>query len=355
MKYLTAISVLAVLVILAAGQAFSEDAWPQPGKPPIQINPPPPPPLPPIPITPPKPIPPVPNPQEPQPGTPALQQEKPLTWQATTLVGALSAAKAQKKVSYIYFYFKDKEDFPKNYDEALLGYSDKRAVFARILVKTDNKGKIVDDDLSSFFTKHKLAKSANAVLLDQYGNLLSTVATTAPNKITAAIDSADKKVAGIGTDFKQRDEKAAKLEKELEKDRVKKTPEYIKALVQIAEDKYQGYPSVEKAKGKLKELDQSALNEYKNIIKAYSETAEDEREPEKVTGQLDSLAKTYKGLPAEKTVQEGIKTIKKGELPAITEEKPVEEAKKPADGENAASSAEKPADKSLSDQPADKK
>lgn len=390
MKYMTVIMALVLSGVLAVGQALAEGPWPQPGNqpPPSQGNPPPKQDTPPPPRQenppPPKQDQPPPNQgnqpkqgnpppkqeapppsqnnpppkqdapkapeQDPQRESPSLKEEKPITWQATSLAGAIAAAKSQKKVSYLYFYLKDKEDFPKNYDGTLAGYSENRAVFAKIFVKTDDKGKIVGDDVSAFFAKHKLAKGTNAVLLDPYGNFLNTVSSTAANKITAAIDSADKKVISIEADFKQRSEKAAKLEKELDKDRAKKMPEYIKALLQIAEDKYQGYPAVEKAKDKLKELDKAALGEYKAIVKAYLETEEEEREPETAIGQLDSIVKTYKGLPSEKTAQESIKIIKKGELPSLAEEKPGEKAKKSADGENEASRAEKPSDK-----PADKK
>jgi hypothetical protein len=276
-----------------------------------------------------------------------LAQEKPITWLATSLTGGIGIAKSQKKVLYAYFYFEDKDDFPKNYDETLMRYSEDRAVFARIFVKTDSKGKIMDDEVSNFFTQNKLAKGSTGALLDCYGNFLNTVSSTASNKITPAIDDADTKIADIEVGLNKKYEKAAKLEKELEKDRAKKMPDYIKALISVAEDKYQGYPSVEKAQDKLKELDNTAFDAHKTIIKEYRETDEEEREPEDAIEQLDGLVKTYKGLPTEKLAQESIAIIKKGELPPLPEETKQAPAKEEAKKDAPAAddkSASKPAD-----------
>lgn len=356
-KYLKTAVILALLVGLMAGQAVAAKNPPPPPKQKAPAQP----------KTPPakqepakqEPAKQQPAKQEPLPKskTPApsqkggladfLAQEKPITWLATSLTGGIGIAKSQKKALYAYFYFEDKDDFPKNYDETLMRYSEDRAVFARIFVKTDSKGKIMDDEVSNFFTQHKLTKGTNAVLLDYYGNFLNTVSSTAANKITPAIDDADTKIADIEGGLNQRYEKAAKLEKELEKDRPKKMPEYIKVLRQVAEDKYQGYPSVEKAQDKLKELDDAAFDEHKAIIKEYRETDDEEREPKEAIEQLEGLVKTYKGLPTEKLAQESIAIIKKGELPPLPEETKQAPAKEEAKKDAPAAddkSASKPAD-----------
>lgn len=251
-------------------------------------------------------------------------EELPLTWQGASISAAIGTAGAQKKVAFVYFYFQDKDDFPINYDDTLQRYSDERAIFGRVFVRTDSKGKITDPETDKFFTEHKLGRAATAVMLDQYGNFLSVMpGPFASNKITAAIDAADKQSADIDADFNKRYDKADKLVKD------KKTPEMIKLLQQIVDDKYKGYPAIDKSRDKLAELDKAALAEHNDIIKAYHEIPEDDREPEETIKKLEPLAKTYKGLPAEKVMQESIALLKKGELPPLpVVEPPKEEPKK---------------------------
>ena len=367
-KHLKLAVILTLLVGLTAGQAMAAKNPPPPPKqkappPPKQATPPPkkatPPPKQATP--PPKQKAPPPK-QEPPPKskTPAptqkggladfLAQEKPITWLATSLADGMSIARSQKKVLYAYFYFEDKDDFPKNYDDTLMSYSEDRAVFAKVFVKTDSRGKIVEEELNEFFARHRLSKGPNAVLLDYYGNFLDTVSSTASNKITPAIDDADKKIADIEGGLNHRYEKAIKLEKELEKNRDRKMPEYIKALNQVAEDKFQGYPSVEEAQDKLKELDKTVVDEHNSIIKAYHETEEEDRDPDEAVNKLEPLAKTYKGLPAEKLVQESIGLLKKGQLPPLPKE-----PEQATDDEEAKKDAPAADDKSASNPSGDEK
>ncbi|MFH1228501.1 MAG: hypothetical protein V1701_11455 [Planctomycetota bacterium] len=255
-----------------------------------------------------------------RPDAPAGEQSKTdINWQAASLVKALSAAKTQKKILYVYFYFENKEEFPSNYDETLKTYSEERAVFAKVFVKTDTKNKIVDPDAAEFFAKNKFSNATTQAIIDCYGNFLSTVISVAFNKITAAIDAGDKKTADIESDLNTRLEKAQKIESAKEK----KMPDIIKAYQQIASDKYQGYPAVEKAQKKIREINRSAVEEHNKLVKEYLKTAEDEREPDALAAKLEELKKTYKGLPCEKDIQENLAALKKGALPqAIAEPEP---------------------------------
>lgn len=245
----------------------------------------------------------------------STMEETPINWQGAAIKEALEIAKPNKRVVFIYFYFNSKDEFPANYDTKLAEYSDKRAVFSKIFVRTDTKGKIVEPEITEFFTKNKLSAATVTVLLDYYGNLLfSAPGQMQSDKIMATIDTGDKKACDIESDFTKRYEKAEKLEKE------KKTADLIKALQQIVNDKNQGYPAIEKSRTKLDELDKAAVEEHNKIIKAYAGAPEEERDKDKTAKELENLQKTYKGLPAEKTIQQSIGQIKKGEIPAVPEE-----------------------------------
>lgn len=242
-------------------------------------------------------------------------EEATINWQGTDIKNALEIAKPNKRVVFIYFYFNNKDETPANYDTKLAEYSDKRAVFCKIFVRTDTKGKIVEPETAEFFAKNKLAASTVSALLDYYGNLLfSTSGQMQGDKIMSTIDTGDKKACDIESDFSKRYEKAEKLEKE------KKTSDLIKALQQIVNDKNQGYPAIEKSKGKLDELDKAATEEHNKVVKAYSATPEEERDKDKVVKELETIQKAYKGLPAEKLILQSINQVKKGEMPTIPAE-----------------------------------
>ncbi|MBI4713024.1 MAG: hypothetical protein HY762_06975 [Planctomycetes bacterium] len=253
----------------------------------------------------------------------STMEETPINWRGATIKEALKIAKPNKRVVFIYFYFNSKDEFPANYDAKLAEYSDKRAVFSKIFVRTDTKGKIVEPEVTEFFAKHKLSAATVTVLLDYYGNLLfSAPGQMQADKIMSTIDTGDKKACDIESDFNKRYEKAEKLEKE------KKTADLIKALQQIVNDKNQCYPAIDKSRAKLDELDKAATQEHNKIVKAYGDTPEEERDKDKTAKELENLQKAYKGLPVEKLLQQSISQIKKGETPSAPEEKPAEEEKK---------------------------
>jgi hypothetical protein len=240
-------------------------------------------------------------------------EELTIKWQADSLSEATAIATKQKKVIYVYFYFQSKDDFPANFNANLKWYSEARAIFSKIFVKTDRKNKIVDPELAEFFTQHKLPNSNIGVSLDYYGNFLATVSSITGKVIPTSIDDADEKMADIERDLDQRYEDATQLEKTKDK----KIPDVIKAYQQITLEGYKGYPAIEKAKAKLKTLDTDATNEHNSIIRAYYVKPEDKRDPKDAIKKLEVILQTYKGLLAENLIQSSLNTFKKGEVPAL--------------------------------------
>ncbi|MBI5779054.1 MAG: hypothetical protein HZA49_06320 [Planctomycetes bacterium] len=262
-----------------------------------------------------------------------------LNWQADTLSSAINTASHEKKVVFVYFYFnKDKEDFPANYDAKLQKLSSEKYIFAKILVVTDKdkNGRVfISDGNASFFEKHKLAHSAIGVAFDPYGNLMDKLAPpmSAP-KIVPFMENAEKKYESILTDLDNRYERADKMFSELEstpeKDKElrkgKLIPEATKTLLSIVNSIYEGYQSVEKANTKLGELNEDGRAEYLKLMKEYALLDKELRDPKSVTPEMEKLMKIYKGLPVEQEIKDAMKDVKEKNIP----EKAVKELEKPA-------------------------
>ena len=232
-------------------------------------------------------------------------------WYLAELEEIIRHAQSAKHLVVVYFYFSNKDYFPKNRDEALMRYSLERGLFTRVFVRTENNGKISDPALEALFNKHKLTHSAQCVVLDCYGNLVQKVPPpVATNKITAAIDAADKKVADIEALLNKDFAKAEELAQN------NKIQEQIKTLKKIINTGYRGYATIEQSRNKLDELNQRALATRDDIIKNYMEVDEDDQEPDKAIKELESVIQTYKGLPAEKELKDNIKGIKESQTPS---------------------------------------
>lgn len=259
-------------------------------------------------------------------------------WQADSLSSAVNAASHDKKVVFVFFYFnKDKDVFPANYDAKLQKLSNEKYVFAKILVTTDKdkQGRVfISDDNASFFEKHKLALSVIGAALDPYGNLMDklTLPMSAP-KITPFMENAEKKYNGILTDLNNRCERAEKAlsdidatpDKDKETRKMKLMPEATKTLLGIVNSDYEGYQAIEKANDKLGEINKDGRAEYLKLMKEYSSLDKELRDPKSINPQLEKLMKIYKGLPIEQDIKDDMKDIKDGKIP----EKVTNELEKP--------------------------
>ncbi|MFA5793738.1 MAG: zf-HC2 domain-containing protein [Candidatus Brocadiia bacterium] len=227
-------------------------------------------------------------------------------WNINSMENLLQQALATKQLVMVYFYFSSKDYFPKNRDEKLMEYSTRRAIFTKIFVTIDQSNKITDAWLGEFFSKNKLDHSAQCVILDYYGNMIQSVTKPlATNKITAAIDAADKKIYEIKSDFNTSYTKAEALGNS------GKITEQIKILTGLLKKPYTGYPAIEKARIKLDNINQQALSDQKSIIQKYIDVAdEDDRDIDMAIKELENLARQYKGLAAEKEIRDSINRVK---------------------------------------------
>ncbi|MDI6789049.1 MAG: hypothetical protein QME51_11815, partial [Planctomycetota bacterium] len=234
-------------------------------------------------------------------GTPKDADALALNWQAEQIIPAVKSAAKDKKVIFIYFYFnKEKEDFPPNYDKKLVKESEEKYIFAKVLVSTyknTKTGKIlISDDNAEFFVKHKIPLSPIGVALDPYGNLMDKLAPpmSAP-KIIPFLNSAEKKYLSLENDFNTRYNNGEKLLNEIEsatgdekeRKRTKNTPETIKLLQGITKTEYEGYPAIKKSETKLKELNKRATKEYSEMVKNYTFLDEELRNPKTITPELE--------------------------------------------------------------------
>ncbi len=264
-----------------------------------------------------------------------LEEYEP-NWKTDDFSRAFKIARSENKLLFLYCYFKDKEDLATNYDANLQEYSQRRAVFAKILVRTDSKGEVVDDEIIEFYKKHKLPKGAMALVLDRHGNLIEKLAIpAASNKITAAIDNADKKTADLEKDLTRRWEKVKELQKK------EKPTEVIRELNAIIKTGWEGYEVFLDAQAEIDKLDKPYAAKYREFVKQYLDAKKEdlsadevERNKDVLVRQLEVLAKEAKDLPAEATAKEAVACLKKNELPPLVpppvgldEEKPAEEEK----------------------------
>ncbi|HLD36466.1 MAG TPA: hypothetical protein VJC37_07065, partial [Planctomycetota bacterium] len=261
-----------------------------------------------------------------------------LNWQADTVSSAVNIATRDKKSVFVYFYFnKDKEDFPANYDAKFKKMSDEKYIFAKILVVTekDKNGRVfISDENETFFKNNKLMPSCIGVALDPYGNLMDKLPPpmSAP-KVMPFMDNADKKYNYILADLDNRYERADKAladientpDKDKQNRRLKLMPEVIKTLMGIVNSDYEGYKVIEKANAKLGEINKDSRVEYMNLMKEYAVLDVELRDPKSVTPELEKLMKTYKGLPLEQEIKDALKDIKDGKIP----ENVVKELEKP--------------------------
>ena len=240
---------------------------------------------------------------------------------------------------FIYFYFnKDKEEFPANYDTKLQKLSNEKYTFAKILVVTDKdkQGRVfISDGNASFFQRHKFAQSAIGVALDPYGNLMDKLPPPMSGpKIIPFMEMAEKKYNGILADLNGRYEWADKMLSELEstpeKDKeirkMKLIPETVKTLLGIVNSDYEGYQAIEKANAKLGELNKDGRAEYLKLMKEYISLDKELRDPKSITPELEKVIRIYKGLPVEQEIKDTMKELKDGNIP----EKVTKELEKPA-------------------------
>lgn len=242
-----------------------------------------------------------------------------IVWQTDVLNKALTLAREQKKLLFLYLYFSNKEeDLMPDYDKTIHKYSKKQTVFAKVLIRTGSKGKIFDESVAKFFAIHKLDKLPRkpiAFILDQFGNLHNKVTPPFTTiKITSAIAKTDKKVIDIKQDFDKRYEKAMKF---WEKDEPSKV---IKELNRIVSTNWQGYKLFEQARKDLKELSKPGEDELKEIIKDFLAKEESKRDKEVILSELKNLCKAYKDLPVSEKIKKAINLIKKGKYDDLEEE-----------------------------------
>ncbi|MFH1227825.1 MAG: zf-HC2 domain-containing protein [Planctomycetota bacterium] len=231
-------------------------------------------------------------------------------WYNESLENIIQDASSKKRLVLVYFYFSSRDYFPENRDDTLMRYSIERALFTRIFVPTDKSGKITDLTISELFNKNKLSHSAQCVVLDYYGNLIhKVISPIGTNKITAAIDEANKKVTDIESSLSKSYAKAEKLGAE------GKIANKIKTLQDIIKTGYVGYESIKQARADLDALNQQAITAMNDIINEYIKVEEYDQDPDKAIKELELILQNYKGLSAEKELKEAIKQIKEGQLP----------------------------------------
>lgn len=250
-----------------------------------------------------------------------------LSWQSESLSAAVNTAAQDKKVVFVYFFFKDKDDFPPNYDAKFQKLSAEKYIFAKVWVATDkdkNGRAFISDGNAEFFRKHNQSLSPVGVALDPYGNLMDKLAPPMSGpKVTPFLEMAEKKYQGILADLNSRYDKSEKLlselestpEKELEARKMKLIPEAVRMLNSIVSVSYEGYPAIGKAEKKLGRLDKEGRGAYFKLMKDYVEIDPALRSPKHIMPELEKLTKTYKGLPVEQEIKNDMKEIKAGKIP----------------------------------------
>lgn len=234
-----------------------------------------------------------------------------VAWQTGSLQDIINQAGDAEQLALVYFYFSNKDTFPQNYNEKLMQYSQERAVFTRIFVPTDETGKITDPGTEALFKRHKLPNSAQCVIFDYYGNLIHIVPKPlGTNKIAAAIDEATKKAASLESALDKYYTRAERLGQE------GKIPEQIKSLQSIINTGYNGYPPVVKAQNKLSVLNQQAITAQNDILKNYMEVPADRQAPDKALEELELIQRNYRGLPAEKEIEQNKRRVQDSQTPA---------------------------------------
>ena len=89
-----------------------------------------------------------------------------ITWRTDDFAKSFLIASYEKKLLFIYFFFKPEDNFPIKYDKVLSKYSVDKLIFAELYVRTDGKGQISDEKIREFFKKYSLPSSNIAVILD---------------------------------------------------------------------------------------------------------------------------------------------------------------------------------------------
>jgi len=245
-------------------------------------------------------------------------------WQADAITSAIHIAAEEKKAIFIYFFFnKNKDDFPKNYDAKLKKYSEEQYIFAKVWVETtkDKNGKVLiaDPANAEFFARNKLPLSLIGVALDPYGNIMDRLFPPMTlSKIMPFLDNAQKRCAQFQADMDKNDLKTDKLmedlnaitgtDKENSRDRI--IAELINALKDTAGSPYQGYEAVKKAKDKTNLLNERAIKEYSEILKDYTALDKEAQNPDRIVPEMEKIMKRYKGLPVEQEIKDIIKEIK---------------------------------------------
>jgi len=252
-------------------------------------------------------------------------EELVINWQGDSLTAALKASAKEKKITFVYFYFNpEKELFPPNYDPRLKKCSVDQYIFTKIHAKNykDKTGKICLIDLvnADFFADNKLPMNAIAVALDIYGNMLDKLALPlTPVKIINFLDAAERKFSNNTNDLNKRCDKALGLLQDADspivKDKDKKIQDAIKILAEISKNELKGYEVIKKARDKLTELNDKAIRECAEILKDYATWEKDLQDPKAVTPELEKVLDVYKGLPAEQSIKDDIKSIKEGKIP----------------------------------------
>jgi len=247
-------------------------------------------------------------------------EEHKVTWRTDDFAEAFAIARKERQLLFLYLYFKDKEDLPPNYDRELRKCSENRAVFAKVLVRTDSKGEIYEKEIANFYKRNKISNGPIALILDHYGNLLNKLTIpTNSTQIIDTIENADKKIIDIEKDLNKRWERVKELQKK------EKQTEVLKDLNQIIKTNWRGYKAFVNAQKELDKLNKPYDDKFKEIIKTYLNAKESERDKEGIIKQLENLIKEVKDLPVEACAKEARDKIKKDELPQLDEDEPVDE------------------------------
>lgn len=238
---------------------------------------------------------------------PEAPKEDKITWRTDDFSKAFTIAYEEKKLLFLYLFFKPEDDFSIKYDKVLSKYSSERLIFVELYVRTDSKGEISDEKIKDLFKKNNLTKGNIALILDPYGNLIDKLpVSNSSAPIVAAIDKAGKKWTEIEKDLTGKWNKIKKLRTDL-----------IKELNSLVKNNWQGYEAVLNAQKELDKLSKPFADKYKEIITNYMAIDQEKRNTNKTIKQLEDLAAECEDLPISATIKETIAKMKKGELPQI--------------------------------------
>jgi hypothetical protein len=255
---------------------------------------------------------------------PSLPVDDIIGWRCDDIDKALTIAGKEKKLILMYFYLKEKEDFPVKCDKNLRKYADWKVVFTKFFVRLNDKSEISDERIRKIHERNKLPKSSGALILDQFGNLIEKISIPVnAQTLTGAFDKAEKTI-------KEREKILAKQWEKVEHQQKKENkPEMIKELIKIIKTDWQGYEVFINAQKLFDCINTEFTDKHYEIIREYLKINEKERDKDAVILKLQNLLKESSGFPVEALIKETIEKIKKGmplNIPEDQEEAKGEEA-----------------------------